>query len=127
VRRGSTLVEFAVVAPLIFSLIFLFVEFDRYVVTVHALKEASRVGCREAVLEGSTLVEVQSKVASILEPFGVDDYTMTITPDLTSAIDGGDPVSVKIDVSYDDIAWLPSPQYLAGKQISVTGTLPKEK
>lgn len=126
-RRGSTLVEFAVVSPLMFSLLFLFVEFDRYVVTVHALKEASRVGCRVAVLEGSTLEEVQTKVASILEPFDVDDYTMTVTPDLMTAIDGGDPVSVKIDVSYDDIAWLPVPQYLGGKQISVIGTLPKEK
>jgi Flp pilus assembly protein TadG len=126
-RRGTTLVEFAVVAPLLFSLVFLFVEFDRYVVTAHALKEASRVGCRVAVLEGSTLEEVESDVARILEPFSVKKYSMTVTPALTTAIDAGDPITVNIAVAYDDIAWLPTPKYLAGKQISVAATLPKER
>jgi hypothetical protein len=126
-RRGSTLVEFAVVSPLLFLLIFLFVEFDRYVVTVHALKESVRVGSRLAVLEGTTLEDVQAEVATILTPFGIDEYTMSVTPNLLTAIDAGDPVSVKVDVAYDDIAWLPSPKFLSGKMISVTSTSPKER
>ena len=126
-RRGVALVEFAVVSPLLFLTIFLFIEFDRYVVSVHAMKEATRVGCRTATLEGSTLEEVESSVEGILSPFGIDDYTMSITPPLTTAIDSGDPISVTVDVSYDDIGWVPTPKFLDGKTITVTATLPKEK
>lgn len=126
-RRGSTIVEFAFVSPLLFLFVFLFVEFDRYVLTVHALKEATRVGCRVATLEGSTLEAVEETVGDILSPFGIDDYTLSVTPDLNTTIDSGDPVSVRIDVAYDDVSWTPSPKFLDGKTIAVTATLPKEK
>ncbi|MBT6440807.1 MAG: pilus assembly protein, partial [Alphaproteobacteria bacterium] len=60
-RHGATIVEFAVVAPLLFFMIFLYIEFDRYILTVHAMKEAARVGCRVAILDGATLEEVETE------------------------------------------------------------------
>ena len=126
-RRGATLVEFAVVAPLVFFMVFLFVEFDRYLLTVHALDEAARVGCRLAVLEGSTLVQVKTEVDRILSPFGISKHELSITPDLATAIGSGNPVSVKLEIAYNDVSWLPAPTFLSRKTITVTSTLPKEK
>ncbi|HQZ67349.1 MAG TPA: pilus assembly protein [Planctomycetaceae bacterium] len=121
------LVEFACVAPVLFLVIFFFVEFDRYLVTVHAVEEASRVGCRLAILEQSTSQEVQNSVTQILNQFGIAKYTMSITPTLPTTVEGGSPVSVKIDVAYKDVSWLPTPRFLSKKTISATSTMPKEK
>lgn len=110
-----------------FALIFLFIEFDRYVVTAHALKEAARVGCRVAILDGTELEEVETQVADILRPFSINEYTMKVEPDLSTTIDGGSPVSVTIDVFYKDIGWVPTPRYLGDKTITATTTLPRER
>lgn len=126
-RRGSAILEFALIAPLMFALIFLFIEFDRYVVTAHALKEAARVGCRVAILDGTELEEVETQVADILRPFSINEYTMKVEPDLSTTIDGGSPVSVTIDVFYKDIGWVPTPRYLGDKTITATTTLPRER
>jgi Flp pilus assembly protein TadG len=126
-RRGATLVEFAMVAPFLFFLVFLFVEFDRYILTVHALEEASRVGCRLAILEQSTRQEVEENVAGILGKFGINKYTMTITPGLPNSLEAGSPVSVKISAAYKDVSWLPTPRFLSNKSLSATSTMPREK
>lgn len=126
-RQGATLVEFAMVAPIVFFIVFLFVEFDRYILTVHALDEASRVGCRQAILENATSQEVENTVKGLLNQFGVTKYTMSVTPPLPNSLDAGSPVSVKIDVKYSDISWLPSPRFLKNTKVSATSTMPREK
>ncbi len=126
-RLGATLVEFAVVAPILFFLFVMFVEFGRYIVTLHALEEAARVACRMAVLEESTTEEVEQEATAILETFGINKYETTITPSLFTAAPAGEPVSVTIDVDYKDVSWLPAPRFLRNKSLSVTNTTPKEK
>lgn len=125
-RRGATLVEFAVVVPILFFLLVLFVEFGRYIVTVHALEEASRVDCRIAVLEDSITNEVEVAVADLLKTFSIYKYDMSITPNLRAAIGAGDPVTVRINVDYKDVSWLPAPRTLRDKTLSVSNTTPKE-
>jgi hypothetical protein len=126
-RRGSTLVEFAIVAPLLLSIVFLFIEFGRYMMTVQAIEEAARVGCREAILEGTTVEIVEARVEGILTPFGIGEYDLSVEPNLQVALSAGSPITVEISLLYDDVAWLPSPKFLQGKMVSVAATLPKEK
>ncbi len=50
---GQALVEFALVAPIFFLLLFSIIEFGRYVYTVQILNEAAREGARYAIVHGS--------------------------------------------------------------------------
>lgn len=51
--RGQAMVEFALVAPIFFLLLFSIIEFGRYVYTVQILNEAAREGTRYAIVHGS--------------------------------------------------------------------------
>src|SRR6478736_728173 len=51
--RAQALVEFALVAPLFFLLIFAIIDFGRYVYYVQILNNAAREGTRYAIVHGS--------------------------------------------------------------------------
>ena len=51
--RGQALVEFALVAPIFFLVLFSIIEFGRYVYTVQILNDAAREGARYAIVHGS--------------------------------------------------------------------------
>jgi hypothetical protein len=51
--RGQALVEFAIVAPIFFLLLFSIIEFGRYVYTVQVLNNAAREGARYAIVHGA--------------------------------------------------------------------------
>ena len=79
-RRGGVAVEFAVIAPLVFLLIFATIEFGRGMMIVHTMEEAVRTGCRMAIVEGTTQSEVESTVQTLLNSNGVVNYTLSFTP-----------------------------------------------
>ncbi len=51
--RGQALLEFAVVAPIFFLLVFAMIDFGRYVYYVQILNNAAREGARYAIVHGS--------------------------------------------------------------------------
>ena len=53
-RRGSTIVEFAVVAMLLLTVMFACFEFDRMLLTYTSLANAARAGARYAIVHGDT-------------------------------------------------------------------------
>lgn len=53
-RRGSTLVEFAMVAMMLFTMVFACFEFDRMLLTYTSVANAARAGARYAIVHGST-------------------------------------------------------------------------
>ena len=57
-RRGAAAVEFAVVAPVFFILIFGMIEFGRMVMVQQVITNASREGARLSVLDGTTATDV---------------------------------------------------------------------
>lgn len=125
-RRGAALVEFAMVAPVMFMMVFLFIEFDRYIFVREAMEEAARSGARTAILKDATLDEVQASIAAILTVTGVDGYSAAVTPELAGSFQQGDMVTVTLSVDYDNVSWLPSMRFLKGKSISVACSLPRE-
>jgi Flp pilus assembly protein TadG len=52
-RDGQALVEFALVAPIFFLLLFSVIEFGRYIYQVQILNNAAREGARYAIVHGS--------------------------------------------------------------------------
>jgi Flp pilus assembly protein TadG len=51
-RRGQALVEFVLVAPIFFLLLFAIIDFGRYVYYVQILNNAAREGTRYAIVHG---------------------------------------------------------------------------
>ena len=51
--RGQALAEFALVAPLLFLLIFGIIEFGRFIFSYEVLNNATREGARYAIVHGS--------------------------------------------------------------------------
>ncbi len=51
--RGQALVEFSLVAPILFLLLFSVVEFGRYIYYSNVLSDATREGTRYAIVHGS--------------------------------------------------------------------------
>jgi Flp pilus assembly protein TadG len=51
--RGQALVEFALVAPMFFMLLFALIDFGRYVYYVQILNNAAREGARYAIVHGA--------------------------------------------------------------------------
>ncbi len=125
-RRGTAAVEFALVAPLIFLFFFGSVEFGRLIMIMHALDSAAREGCRVAVTWKATPQDVADTVSERLAPFGITDYALTLEPNSLSQASRWAPISVHIEASYTDLAWLPAPRFLQGITLSGSCTLPQE-
>jgi Flp pilus assembly protein TadG len=124
-RRGVTAVEFAVVAPVIFLLVFGGIEIGRLQMAIHGLEAAAREGCRMAVSWNVPQSDIQQAVDDRLASFGITGHTMTINPSLVFARQW-DPVTVRIEVTYDQVSWLPAPRFLQGITLAGSCTLPHE-
>ena len=125
-RSGASAVEFSIIAPLLFVMVFGCVEFSRAFMATQSLEEAARSGCRVAVLRGATTNEIDTEVRRILAPVSICTYTMQIQPASIAMAERWTPVTVTITASFADLAWLPMPRFLGGKTYTSSCTLPKE-
>ena len=103
------MVEFAVVTPLLFLVIFGIFEFGRAIMVRQTLVAAARDGCRLAILDGTTTQDVTDSVAPLLSAAGISVYTVTVNPDPPSGAAQWDPVTVTVETNFDDVSWLPVP------------------
>jgi Flp pilus assembly protein TadG len=119
-------VEFAVVAPLFFLLVFGMIEFGRMVMVQQVITNASREGARLAVLDGTTTSDVTSAVQNYLTGGAVEGATVTVTPAPPSSAGYGEPVTVTVNVPFNQVSWLPTPMFLSGKEMSATTVMRRE-
>jgi Flp pilus assembly protein TadG len=113
-RRGAAAVEFAIVAPVFFLLIFGMIEFGRMVMVQQVITNASREGARIAVLDGTTGAEVATAVSDYLSSARISGATITVNPAEPSSAGYGEPVTVTVTIPFDQVSWLPSPMLIGG-------------
>jgi Flp pilus assembly protein TadG len=121
-RRAAAVVEFAVVAPLLFALVLGIIEFGRAMMVLELLNNAARAGCGAGVLSGSSNTDVNSAITTALTGSGVNSPSTTIDvngsqADVSTA-QTGDTISVTVSVGADAVTWLPVPQFLGGKTLT---------
>lgn len=111
IRRGAAAVEFAVVAPVFFLMIFGMLEFGRMVMVQQVLTNASREGARVAVLDGATNSEVVDAVEAYLTGGQIDASaaTVTVDPEDPASAGYGEAVTVTVSVAFGDVSWLSAP------------------
>lgn len=99
--RAAAVVEFAVILPLLLTILFGIIEYGWVFMVRQTLQTAAREGCRVAVLQTSVepYANVLDRVAQVMAPTGLE-YTVTMTH-----ATGGNPVeTVEISVPYNDVS-----------------------
>jgi Flp pilus assembly protein TadG len=125
-RRAAAVVEFAVVAPVLFLLVFGMIEFGRMVMVQQVLTNASREGARVGILDGATTSDVTTKVNGYLTAANISGATVTVTPDPPTNAGAGESVTVDVKVNFNNVTWLPVPWFLGGKQLQATTVMRRE-
>lgn len=125
-RQGASVVEFAIVAPVFFLLVFGMIEYGRMVMVQQVLTNASREGARQAVLDGSTTALVTTVVTGYLSSSSITGATVTVTPDPPGNAAFGEPVTVTVSVAFSQVSWIPSPMFLGGTTMSATTVMRRE-
>ncbi len=100
--RGAAVVEFAVVLPLLLTILFGIIEYGWVFMVRQTLQTAAREGCRVAVLQTTTspYTNVLDRVSQVMQPTGLTTYSVTMTHAST-----GNPIeTVEVAVPYDDVS-----------------------
>src|SRR3990172_13297944 len=97
--RGAAVVELAVVLPLLLTIVFGIIEFGWIFMVRETLTNASREGCRVAVLQGSTQQNVRDQVAASMAGPGLTNYTVEITASTPS----NPTETVKVKIPYAQV------------------------
>lgn len=78
-NRGQSVVEFALILPLLFLVLFGITEFGRAWMTANILTSAAREGCRIAIVTGPTVALVQTRVTEVCTAAGVTTTSITVS------------------------------------------------
>ncbi|MCO6501705.1 MAG: pilus assembly protein [Acidimicrobiales bacterium] len=105
-ETGTTLVEFALVAPLLFLLLFGVIEFGRAIATYTAVTTAAREAARFATTVGDDDVAIKP----YLDCKGIREHAYAKTPLL-------DPGSTAINISYNGVADCTGSTEVAGVEV----------
>ncbi len=100
--RAAAVVEFAVVLPLLLTILFGIIEYGWVFMVRQTLQTAAREGCRLAVLQTSTdpYTNVSDRISDVMSPTGLTSYTVTMTH-ATSA----NPIeTIEITIPYNDVS-----------------------
>lgn len=122
-RHGATLVEFALVVPIVFLLFFAAVEFSRVAMIRHSVDNAVYEAARVAIVPGATALDAQNEARRVLSSVDVNLPSIVVTP---SRIERTTPeVSVRVTVPLNANSFVP-PQFFAGRSITRELTLRRE-
>jgi len=100
--KGAAVVELAVVLPLLLTIVFGIIEFGWVFMVRETLVNASREGCRVAVLQGSTQQDIMDRVADSMAGAGLSGYSVQITTSTPS----NPTETVKVLIPYGEVSLL---------------------
>ena len=103
-RRGLSVIELALVLPLIMLLVCGLIEYGWVLLMSHHIANASRQGARHAATPDATLSEAEDVIESVMADggIGVSDYVVVWDPSIGA--DPGDPFTCTVTVTYADVS-----------------------
>jgi Flp pilus assembly protein TadG len=112
-RRGVSSIEFALVAPVFFLVVFGLIENGRMLMLQHAVTNAAREGCRAAALASNidasdveTIVRDHLKSTLGDTANDIAKVRLSIPATLTDVASETE-LTVSVEVDYADASWLP--------------------
>lgn len=125
-RRGSALVEFAMVAPVFFLFAVGAIEFGRAIMVQEVLTDASREGARVGILDGSQTGDVTTAANNYLTAMHVSGATVAVSPSNPGTTPSGTQVTVTVSVPYKSVSWVPNPWYLSGATLTASTVMQRQ-
>ncbi len=125
-RRGAAAVEFAIVAPVFFLLVFGMVEYGRMIMVQQVITNAARAGRAGAMLDPpGDSSSVTSTVNNYLSSAGIPTgLSSEVTPTFTAATSTAPgQVKVVINIPFSKVSWLPHPWFLGSYNMSATSVM----
>lgn len=100
-RRGAAVVEFAVVLPLLLTILFGIIEYGWVFMIRQTLQTAAREGCRVAILSTSIApyANVDARIDAVMAPTGLTRPTFSVTMTHATAIDPTETIAVGVPYS----------------------------
>ncbi len=77
-RAGTSMMEFAITAPVLLTFVFSSMEFCRMSLIRNLAQDAAYDACRYAMVEGATATEARNKANEILNVIGTQDAVVVI-------------------------------------------------
>jgi Flp pilus assembly protein TadG len=123
-RRGATVVEFAIVAPVFFLFLLAAFEFGWFNVMRHTADNAAYEAARHAMVPGATAAEARDKANSILNIVGTRGANVRVTPAIVTP--DTEEITVTIDVPVNRNALI-LPRFFRNQTIRAASTLRTER
>lgn len=102
-RRGTTLVEFAMICPVLFLLFSASIEFGRANQIKNAVPYAAYQGCRRAIVPGARADQAIAASQTVLTSARITKGTISVTP--SAITNATKTVTVTVSVNLDENAW----------------------
>lgn len=116
-RKGAATVEFALVAPLLFLILFMTIEASRFLMSLHtvagAAREANRVFAVRNNQEDAEQVALEYMQRSF---FDIENLDLTFTTE-PSSIDGFEVLSCTVEINYEDVSLISDPFNLGAQNV----------
>lgn len=99
------MVEFAIVAPLLFLFFFTAFEFCRVAMIRHTVDNAVYESVRKGIIPGATVGEIRAQGDLVLSTIGIRNFTIDVTPSVITQ--ETDELTVRIQVPLDQNTFIP--------------------
>ena len=108
-RRGSALIEFAMVALLLIMTLFAMIEVNRLFLVTTALADCARAGLRYAIVHGSDNPATATDVTNMVKYYAgaamldTNRLVVTLTPSDPSTLAPGSTLQIDVKYPYDPL------------------------
>jgi|SRR5579885_2951155 Flp pilus assembly protein TadG len=125
---GSALIEFALLLPVLITLILGTIEIGWALFVQDTLVDAAREGARVAVTQNVSTTTITASIENLLTNSNLpgDKSTVTISPSAVSLQTKGTPITVQVSLPYSDVSILPTTLFLGSTTLSAQVTMVKE-
>lgn len=123
-RLGATLVEFAIIAPVFFLVIFAMFEFSRFNIIRHTSDNAAYEAARIAIVPGATAGEAIAEANRILNIVGARNATVSVNPSVITKETSSITVSIDIPMNSNGLV---VPKFTSNKTLHAESTLRTER
>ena len=126
-RRGGAAIEFALVSFFFFVPMIGMIEVARMIMVKEILVNAAREGARTAIAPNKTDANVRTTIDNYLAASNITGFTRTISPSLGSNPPVDSAITVTVSVPCSSVSWGGAPTIFAGRTLTATVVMMKQK
>ena len=112
--RGAAAVEFAIVAPVFFLMLYGIIDFGRMLMVQEIIVNAAREGARAAITPGETDAQVSTIVSNYLAAANITGGTSSLSPTEASGPATGTAMTSTVSVPCASVSWVSTSPLVPG-------------